>query len=287
MTGSAAPAIFEDIDFFSSNFLGDPHPTYRRMRDEAPVWRDPRNGFVYVASFALIQEVARQPDVFGNDIARRLMMGDSTVVDPEEVAIARMGVRLVPTLLTTDPPAHTRYRKLVGKAFTFRRVQTMAPYIARVANDLIDGFIGDGACPFKAAFAAPLPMIVIADQLGVPRADMDRFHLWSDALLIRFGGMATREARLEAARRVLDFQRYFLTVFQTKRQKPRRRCHLRPGACRPDRGRRQPQDDRWRADIDHRTAARRRQRDHRQRPDRRALLSPARSRPDGAAEVEP
>ncbi len=69
-------------------------------------------------------------------------------------------------MLTADPPAHTRYRKLGGKAFTYKRVEQMGDYVAKVTNDLIDTFIDDGACEFKSAFANHLPMTVIADCAG-------------------------------------------------------------------------------------------------------------------------
>ena len=78
-------------------------------------------------------------------------------------------------------------------------------------------FAADGACEFKSAFANHLPMIVIADALGVPRQDMDRFHRWSDAFVVQLGGVSDRETRLEAARRIVEFQRYFVDKIEEKR----------------------------------------------------------------------
>ena len=126
-------------------------------------------------------------------------------------------------MLTADPPAHTRYRKLAAKAFTFKRVEQMGAYVARVADQLIDGFAAAGACEFKSAFANHLPMIVIADALGVPRADMDRFHRWSDAFVVQLGGVSDRETRLEAARRIVEFQRYFVGQDRGETPPPRPR----------------------------------------------------------------
>jgi cytochrome P450 len=96
----------------------------------------------------------------------------------------------------------------------------MGAYVAKVANELIDGFIDDGACEFKSAFANHLPMIVIADSLGAPREDMDLFHRWSDAFVTQLGGVSDREARLEAARRINEFQRYFIDIIEAKRAHP-------------------------------------------------------------------
>jgi cytochrome P450 len=123
-------------------------------------------------------------------------------------------------MLTADPPAHTRYRKLAMKAFTYKRVEAMSGYIAEVTNALIGGFVKDGACEFKSAFANLLPMTVIADALGVPRADMDRFRLWSDAFVVQLGGVSDKHARLDAARKIVEFQNYFIEKIEEKRKAP-------------------------------------------------------------------
>jgi cytochrome P450 len=123
-------------------------------------------------------------------------------------------------MLTADPPAHTRYRKLSMKAFTGTRLQALARTVEGAANDLIDGFIGDGRCEFKSAFANHLPMIMIADALGATRADMDKFHRWSEAFIVQLGGVSDKPARLEAARRIVEFQRYFVDLIEQKRAHP-------------------------------------------------------------------
>ena len=209
-----------EINAFDPDILQDPYPYYRRLRAEAPVFRDPKTGIVSVSTYDLIMEVNRQPAVFSNAFGEALRSGSAGATDPEELAIMREGVVVVDTMLTADPPAHTRYRKLAAKAFTHKRVEQMGAYVARVANDLIDGFIGDGRCEFKSAFANHLPMIVIADSLGAPRADMDRFHRWSDAFVTQLGGVSDRETRLEAARRIVEFQRYFIDRIEEKRAHP-------------------------------------------------------------------
>jgi cytochrome P450 len=106
------------------------------------------------------------------------------------------------------------------KAFTMKRVDGMEGYIAKVCNDLIDGFIDQGQCEFKSAFAAHVPMTVIADSLGVPRSDMDTFRKWSDAFIDQLGGLADRERRLECARLIVEFQKYFIDKIEEKRKNP-------------------------------------------------------------------
>lgn len=208
-----------EINAFDPAILNDPYPYFERLRAEAPVFRDPKTGIVFVSTYDLIMEVNRQPGLFSNNFGPVLRSG-AAPPDPEELEIMSKGWFVPDTMLTADPPAHTRYRKLSGKAFTFKRVEEMADYVAKVANDLIDTFIDDGACEFKSAFANHLPMTVIADSLGVPRADMDKFHRWSDAFIVQLGGISDRETRLEAARRIVEFQHYFVDRIEEKRRHP-------------------------------------------------------------------
>ncbi len=208
------------INAFDPELLQDPYPYFARLRAEAPVYRDPNTGIVSVSTYDLIMEVNRQPLVFSNDFSAALRSGSASGVDADEAAILSQGWPVANTMLTADPPAHTRFRKLAAKAFTFKRVEGMGDYVATVTNDLIDAFVADGQCEFKSAFANHLPMTVIADALGAPRADMDRFHAWSEAFVVQLGGVADKAARLDAAHKVVAFQRYFVDKIEEKRAKP-------------------------------------------------------------------
>jgi len=98
-----------------------------------------------------------------------------TAPDDEMLEIMRTGYMPVNTLLTNDPPSPTRYRSLVNKAFSARRVAQIEPSVQKIANELIDAFIKHGKCELVSQFAVGLPLTVIADALGVPRIDMPRF----------------------------------------------------------------------------------------------------------------
>ncbi len=217
---SQARRPLDQVNPFDPELLQDPYPYFAQLREEAPVYRHPATGVVSVATYDLIMEVNRQPLVFSNDFGAQLRSGAPTQQDPEEMAIMMQGVPVANTMLTADPPAHTRYRKLSGQAFTYKRVEGMGDYVAQVTNDLIDRFAADGRCEFKSAFANHLPMTVIADALGAPREDMDRFHRWSEAFVAQLGGVSDRGTRLEAARRIVEFQRYFIDRIEEKRATP-------------------------------------------------------------------
>jgi len=88
------------------------------------------------------------------------------------------------SILGMDPPEHTRLRKLIAKAFTVRRVEMMRPRVVAIVNQLIDELLaGPQPADLAARFSLPLPVQVICEMLGVPEADMEQFHAWSDAAL--------------------------------------------------------------------------------------------------------
>lgn len=208
------------INAFDPDILQNPYPYFARLRAEAPVWRDPNNGVVYVSTFDKIIEVNSQPKLYSNKFGERLRSGSVNPMAPEELAILKEGWIVVDTMLTADPPEHTRYRKLAMKAFTMKRVDAMSAYVSEVTHELIDRMIDKGHCEFKTTFANHLPMTVIADSLGVPRADMDRFRTWSDAFVVQLGGVSDKATRIDAARKIVEFQRYFVDKIEEKRKHP-------------------------------------------------------------------
>jgi cytochrome P450 len=209
-----------EINLFDPALLADPHAYYARLREEAPVFRDPKTNIVSVSTYDLIVKVNTQPRLFSNNFSERLRSGSAVAMDSDELAVLATGIAPKNTMLTADPPEHTRYRKLAMKAFTMKRVEGMADYVREVANALIEGFAANGQCEFKSVFASLLPMTVIADSLGVPRSDMGRFRLWSDAFVTQLGGVADKAARVDAARKIVEFQHYFVEKIEEKRRNP-------------------------------------------------------------------
>jgi cytochrome P450 len=124
-------------------------------------------------------------------------------------------------MLTADPPAHQRYKRIAMKAFPHTRVAAMTPYIAETTERLIDGFIGSGKVEFKSGFADMLPSYVIADGLGVPRTEIPKFHEWLHAGISRLAGNANREERIAAARKEIELQQFFLAAIADRRETPR------------------------------------------------------------------
>lgn len=209
----------DDYDMLDPALLEAPWGYYRALRREAPVHRDPRTGLVQVSTHELVLRALRQPDVFSNRFGAALA-GRANAPDGVR-EVAKRGWPPVDTMLTADPPAHTRFRGLVNKAFTPRRVTKLEPRIREVATALIDAFAPRGRVELLSEFSVPLPLTIIADQLGVPREDLPRFKRWSDGFVAQLSQLASPEARVEAAELIVEFQHYFARTLEARRAEPR------------------------------------------------------------------
>lgn len=196
-----------------------PYGLYARLRREAPVWRMPRTGFHLVTSHALCQQVIADPDLFASGVSPMALRPQGI---PQGVIDVYTQDGWLPTAScsTSDPPRHTWVRGLLNRLFTAARVRAMTPAIEATAERLIDAFADDGACEFVKAFAHPLPMMIIAEQLGVADGDIAQFKAWSDAIVEPFAMMATPEREVECARLVVEMQHYFKDRIDQRRIAP-------------------------------------------------------------------
>lgn len=210
----------EDIDATSPENLQDPYPYYDRLRDEAPVFRDPKTGIISVSTYDLALEVNKKPKSFSSNFSSLLNSAGAGSLSAEEGAILAEGMRRCDTMLTADPPEHARYKRVAMQALPHTRIMAMSPYIAEVTNGLIDKFIADGQVEFKSQFAEMLPSIVIADVLGIPREDIPMFQQWVSAAILRLNGNAKAEDRPALARNEIDMQQYFLKAMAERREDP-------------------------------------------------------------------
>jgi len=164
----------DDIDLVDGSFyVDDPHEKYTWMREHAPVYFDARNGVWGIASYAALLAMEKDPGTFSN----------AGGIRPDGGPIAMM--------IDMDDPEHWKRRKLVNKGFTPRRVRDSEQKIRDVCDAIIDQVCERGECDFVSEVAAPLPMILIGDMLGVAPDDHDRLLRWSDDLL---RGLGTRDS---------------------------------------------------------------------------------------------
>ncbi len=222
--GAASADAMTPLDRIDANdpaLLQEPYAYFARLRNEAPVYRDLKTGIVAVSTYDLVLEVNRRPKIYSSEFAKILKSGGQGKIDPEELAIMGQGLPWIDTILTADPPAHTRFKKLAMKTFTFQRVEAMTGYIDETVHQLIDRFIQDGQVEFKTQLADQLPSIVIADLLGLPRSDIPLCQSFLKAAITRLAGGAGREQRIHAARQEIELQQYFLAAIADRRAQRR------------------------------------------------------------------
>jgi len=154
-------------------YAGDPFPHYARLRDEAPVvWHQPDDGpgWWVVSTLPEVLEVSKDPTRFCS--ARGILT--------MEIGI---DYRTPPTMMHTDPPDHTRYRRLVQPGFAPSRIRALEAPMRSLAGALLDAIASGDVVDIVPALAEPYPVHVIADLLGIDPGDRDRFVLWSDATI--------------------------------------------------------------------------------------------------------
>src|SRR5207247_10003233 len=127
------------------------------------------------------------------------------------------------TTLTSAPPDHTRLRKLVSKAFTPRSVENLRPRIQEIV-DFVLAEVGErGKFEIIHDLAYPLPVIALAEMLGVPPEDRHRFKEWSDTVVATLGGPFTPPEVMEAGRKAIDeLAEYFSQIIAERRAEPKK-----------------------------------------------------------------
>ncbi len=158
-------ARLADGDFYAD----DPYPTYARLRDEAPVsWCEP-GGFWAVASHEAVLAVSTDPGTF---------------CSRQGILVMEIGVDYdsPPTMMHTDPADHTAYRRLVAPGFRPSVMRATTERVQQRTAEVLDR-LPAGIIDAVEHLAVPLPLLLIADVLGVPGEDLDRFFAWSEAAI--------------------------------------------------------------------------------------------------------
>ncbi|HEU5471098.1 MAG TPA: cytochrome P450 [Actinophytocola sp.] len=194
-------------------FIQDPYSLYRKLREEAPVrqvvtpnglrswlvtrFEDAREA---LADPRLSRDLRLAPDLF----ARHSTTGRDA---------AEFGQELAAHMLNSDPPDHTRLRRVVTRAFTMRRVEQLRPRIEQITADLLAGMAGRDEVDLLDAFAFPLPVTVMCELLGVPVEDQGEFRHWTHAMITS----GDRDAAMAAIR---DSAVYLSALIAGKRDNP-------------------------------------------------------------------
>ncbi len=189
-----------------SYFLQERNEVYRQLREESPVhWYQPGEFWV-LSKYADVRRVSSDPATFCSRKGFRIN---------DDIRTGQGLPGIPPSMLGMDPPQHTQYRKLVNQYFTHRQVAKLEPRIREFAREALDTISPGETCDFVDAVSAPLPVLVIADLMGIPTSERERFKVWSDDCI------AANEGDTEAQGRVAELFSYVIAQAMERRSSPR------------------------------------------------------------------
>jgi cytochrome P450 len=197
----------------------DPFEYYAARQDVCPVWYEEDIDLWVIGGLAETRDAMQDVATFSSRPARSRRASEAALVYHQ--ILSERGWPRQATLQRTDPPVHTRYRKLVNRVFTPAAVREFTPHIDDIARELVDSIAERGECEFVADFALPLPGVFIAEQLGLDRANYRTFRRWADAMLALANRptMSVEEATIEAGVEV-EAQQFLASEFERRRAAP-------------------------------------------------------------------
>lgn len=196
----------------------DPYPFYKQLREEDPVhWSETLDAWV-LTRYEDVVSLLRDPRFSADrSKARNRPAMEAMAAAGDHAPAARAN-----TMLTSDPPEHTRMRLLISKAFLPHAVEKLRPHIHDIANELMDALPEPGRMDVLMDFAYPLPTIVIAELMGVPPDDRAKFKHWSDDIVATLGGgLSSPELVGRASESARELADYFRDVIAARRREPK------------------------------------------------------------------
>lgn len=208
-------STFDDINIATRAHKSNPHPTYRRMRDEFPVCP------VKLPDRRTIHLVTRYDDVM-TVLKDERFVKNARSIGPDgppvrEMWVPRFARPFTRHMLNMDGARHARLRSLVNKAFSPQLVERMRGRIESLTAEVLSSLRGRRRLDLIQTYALPIPTIIIAEMLGAPREDRARFHRWTKAIM-QIG--TTRWAMIRAIPDVWTFLRYIRSMVRLRQQEP-------------------------------------------------------------------
>ena len=211
---AGATASVASSDLFTPAYSLDPNPTYAWLREEKPVCpvTSPRFDSFFITGYddvkTALADERLSKDLYGPEEKYRMIFG------PNSAALNK-------NMLHSDPPEHTRMRRLVSQAFTPRRIDALAPRVSAIVDDLVAAMAADGTAELMTQFALPLPVTVICELLGVPEGDREAFFTATEVIRTRgAAGRGTDEDRAAVDDAQTEMADYLRGLIARKRETP-------------------------------------------------------------------
>lgn len=200
-------------------FYQNPYPFYAARNASRPAFFWNEYGHWCFADFVSVSALLRDRR-FGRDILHVATREEIGLPEPRPHT-ADFDLTEKYSLLNLEPPAHSRLRTLVNRAFVSRQVELLRPRIAELTHSIIDGFEPQGSVELIKAFAAPIPAIVIAEMIGLPAAMAPQLLDWSNRMVRMYMFEVSNATELDANKAAADFTAYLRTIIAERRKQPR------------------------------------------------------------------
>jgi pimeloyl-[acyl-carrier protein] synthase len=208
-----------DFNPFDPSLRTEPYAIYRALREESPVYWNPMMQVWMLTRYDDVLETLKDHRRFSSERTRAV---NPLVQQMESFRLSSGPLGTTPTMLSIDPPDHTRMRGLVNKAFTPRQIERVRPHMQDIAAELLAALPAAGRMDVVADFAVPFPIIVIAELLGVPASDRGQFKAWSTDIAGTLGGPFQPQEVLErAVRSSNEMADYFRDQIARRKAEPR------------------------------------------------------------------
>ncbi len=184
-------------------YAGDPFPVYAWLRHNAPVYRDEKNSLWVVSKYDDVAYVSKNPKLFCSRFG---------VTADADVQIS---------IVTMDDPRHSKLRSIVSRGFTPRMVAMLEPRMRQIVRECIDSIADRGSCDFVSDLAIPVPLLVIAEMIGIPPEDRQAFWRWSDTMILAAGQQNNPEILTNAMDAFQEYAAYLQGIFEDRRKNPK------------------------------------------------------------------
>lgn len=215
-------AVSDDKSLLDADIHGNPYPYYAELRRDQPIHYDPKLGMYLVSRYEDIQTILADPLIFSLEkgYVDQYAKGYQ---DEWKAILVRDGGGYFRDMIMTDPPVHTRMRRLLEKAFTAHRVKDLEGRIRAIVIDTIEQIADAGRAEVRSEIAVPITASIICEQLGfhdgnVSAATIER---WAGCVGAQMGRMQDREQMLENARAMCELQHYLIARIEERRENPR------------------------------------------------------------------
>lgn len=211
--------VFSLLRLQQKEIRSNPYPFYEQLRSQDPVHWDEELGFWVLSHYSDIDSLYTD-ERFSR--AQGLMRGFQRLSETEQQIAEPVYHSFSQTVFYADPPYHTHLRGLMNHAFTPRRVERLRPYIQKIVNELLEVAQAQAEMDVIRDLAYPLPVMVIAELLGLPAKDRSRFKKWSDDLFAILGTVRNKPSDLleRAAQSLDEMTEYVKDLSHTRREQP-------------------------------------------------------------------